>query len=308
MGERVRYRNFVYDSGRWDGFEFRDGDIVISTPAKCGTTWMQMLCALLVFRTPDLPAPLADLSPWFDMNLRPLPEVVAALEAQRHRRFIKTHTPLDGLPVDDRVSYVGVFRDPRDVALSWDNHMANMDLDRLIETRLAAVGADDLEEMGATGPPPPPPEDPRERFWIWMEGDVYGSGVAGLTVLAAHARGFWERRDEPGVHLFHYSDLKADLAGEMARLAGALGLDPPDPGLVDAARFEAMKARADVLAPNVEAGLWHSNDRFFDQARSGGWQALLDDADRRRYDALAAGLGPPDFVAWLHGGRAAVTT
>lgn len=36
--------------------------------------------------------------------------------------MIKTHTALDGLPWDDRVTYVCVGRDPRDVALSWDNH------------------------------------------------------------------------------------------------------------------------------------------------------------------------------------------
>ena len=56
---RIRYRNLVWNSDRWNGFAFRDDDIVISTQPKCGTTWMQMQCALLLFRTPDLPLPLA---------------------------------------------------------------------------------------------------------------------------------------------------------------------------------------------------------------------------------------------------------
>ncbi|MGH3792933.1 MAG: hypothetical protein ACRDRU_08120 [Pseudonocardiaceae bacterium] len=59
----IRYRSFAADSIRWEGFPFRDGDIVISTPSKCGTTWTQMMCALLVFQTPDLPQPLIELSP-----------------------------------------------------------------------------------------------------------------------------------------------------------------------------------------------------------------------------------------------------
>ena len=42
-----------------------------------------------------------------------------ALAAQRHRRFIKSHTPLDELPFDAQVSYVCVGRDPRDVGISW---------------------------------------------------------------------------------------------------------------------------------------------------------------------------------------------
>ena len=95
-----RYRSADEDSGRWAGFQFRRGDIVISTRSKSGTTWMQMICALLVFQTPDLPAPLGQLSPWLDFLATPLDEVLARLDAQRHRRFIKTHTPLDGIPLD----------------------------------------------------------------------------------------------------------------------------------------------------------------------------------------------------------------
>ena len=60
----VRYRSADEDSGRWVGFPFRDGDIVISTRSKSGTTWLQMVVALLVFQTPVLPRPLTELSPW----------------------------------------------------------------------------------------------------------------------------------------------------------------------------------------------------------------------------------------------------
>ena len=98
----VRYRSLIQDNARWDGFEFRPSDIVISTPPKCGTTWTQMLCALLIFDGPEFPAPLSQLSPWLDQTIRPLDEVCAAYDAQQHRRFIKTHTPLDGLPLHRR--------------------------------------------------------------------------------------------------------------------------------------------------------------------------------------------------------------
>ena len=45
------YRSFVADNARWDHLELRADDIIISTPAKCGTTWMQMMCALLIFQS-----------------------------------------------------------------------------------------------------------------------------------------------------------------------------------------------------------------------------------------------------------------
>jgi aryl sulfotransferase len=90
----VRYQSPDEDSARWLGFPFRDGDIVISTRSKTGTTWVQAICALLIFQTPELPAPLAQLSPWLDHLIEPREQVYDRLAGQRHRRFIKTHTPL----------------------------------------------------------------------------------------------------------------------------------------------------------------------------------------------------------------------
>ncbi|MGH9010991.1 MAG: sulfotransferase domain-containing protein [Acidimicrobiia bacterium] len=87
---RVRYQSFLTDSARWDGFAFRPGDIIISTPAKCGTTWTQMICALLIFQTPELPQSLDRLSPWIEMRLRRRRDVFDLYEAQTHRRFIKS--------------------------------------------------------------------------------------------------------------------------------------------------------------------------------------------------------------------------
>src|SRR3954469_17072504 len=120
-----RYTSPDEDSTRWDGFAFRDDDIVISTRTKSGTTWMQMICALLVFQTPDLPAPLADLSPWLDWDVEPVHDVRARADAQQHRRFLKTHTPLDGFPLDERVTYIVVVRHPLDVAVSTYHHLEN---------------------------------------------------------------------------------------------------------------------------------------------------------------------------------------
>src|SRR5687768_11981190 len=120
MSERklVHYAGSVYDSSRWEGFELRPDDIVISTPPKCGTTWTQMICALLVFQTPELPGPVTELSPWIDQEVRSRKALRSMLEGMEHRRFFKTHTPLDGLPQVADVTYLVLGRDPRDVAVS----------------------------------------------------------------------------------------------------------------------------------------------------------------------------------------------
>ena len=301
-----RYANIVMDSARWDHVALRDDDIVVSTPPKCGTTWMQTCCALLVFRTPELPRPLAELSPWVDMLTWPLDELVAQVEGHQHRRILKTHTPLDGLPWHPTVTYLCVGRDPRDAALSWDNHLANTDGQALMTARITAVGMEgiDFEHL-----PFSTSDDEVERFWQWIEGAgaIGDDPMIGLASLLRHIGSFWARRDEPNVHLFHYADLKADLPGEMRRLAGTLGIEIDDDELAvlaEAATFDQMKARSSVLAPDTTHNIWLDTARFFDKARTGGWRAI-DGADGPRYLDRLAELAPADgLAAWLHAGAA----
>lgn len=125
--ERSRtYHGLIFDSTYWDAFKPRPGDIVVSTSAKAGTTWVQTICRLLIFQTPEPPAPLDDLSPWFDLRLTPPEVTVPLLEAQTHRRFLKSHLPMDGIPYFEELRYIAVGRDSRDVFMSWVKHLENM--------------------------------------------------------------------------------------------------------------------------------------------------------------------------------------
>src|SRR5215213_8064478 len=187
---RIRYRTIVADSGRWDGFAFRPSDVVISTPPKCGTTWTQMLCALLIFDGPTFPAPLGDIAPWLDMNIRPLAEVTAVLAAQTHRRFIKTHTPLDGIPLHADVTYLVVGRDPCDVAISFEHHAANLDFAHFLELRAAAVGNADPAELPQRHVPS---ADPVEQFRSFVADETHISPPSLASVLR-HLDTGWPRR------------------------------------------------------------------------------------------------------------------
>ena len=302
MAEELRrYRSVAFDSARWEGFRYRDGDIVISTPAKCGTTWVQMLCALLIFQDPVLPSRLSELSPWLDIQTRPLPEVLAALEAQHHRRFIKTHTPLDGLPFDERVTYVSVGRDPRDVALSADTHWSNMNIEVIIGARAQAVGLDDLVELMPDGPPERP-TDPDDRFEAWVEADM-SEGFSNLALVVHHLATFWDRRALDNVALFHYADLQADLVGEMTRLARVLHIEIDDErvsALATAASFDSMRSRADELAPESDmAGFWHSTAGFFAKGGGGYWRSVVSSERLARYEARLRALATPDLAEWV---------
>lgn len=301
MSERVRYRNLIFDNERWAGFEFRPGDIVISTPPKCGTTWTQMLCAMLIFDGPEFPGTLDDLSPWLDMNTRSKDEVHALLASQTHRRFIKTHTPIDGLPMDPNVTYVFVGRDPRDVSVSFEHHLANMDFDSFLAARAAAVGNDDLAELD---PPPVLSDDPTERlrFFIETEGDLVC--LAGVT---AHLHQAWAQRHAPNVALFHFADYRRDLVSEIRRLADVLGnpvTEARAAELAAEAGIDRMRDRATELAPDIGRSHWRDPRAFFRSGGSGEWRARATPALLDRYEARIAELADDAaFAAWLHDGR-----
>jgi aryl sulfotransferase len=290
-----RYQSPDEDSGRWLGFPFRDGDIVISTRSKTGTTWVQMICALLIFQTPQLPATLPRLSPWLDHLIVPRQEVYARLAAQGHRRFIKTHTPLDGIPLDSRVTYIVTARHPLDMAVSLYHQGDNIDRARVRQL----IGQPEPAE-------PPPPRQPLHDWllgWITNDRDPRAH-LDSLPGVLWHLSDAWSRRSRPNVLLVHYDDLSADLEAEMRRLARQLGITVPGdawPPLVRAATFAGMRDNAGKLVP--AGGILKDNAAFFRRGTSGAGREILSDEEVASYYARAAQLAPRDMLIWLHSPR-----
>ena len=192
-------------------------------------------------QTGELPGTLTELSPWLDLQPTPSREMFARLTAQQHRRFIKSHTPLDGLPFDPRATYIVVARHPLDMAVSADHQGSNLDRARLRQL------------TGQPEPSEPPPPRPPLHDWLisWIHEDTTPQQqMDSLPGVMWHLADAWARRDQPNIVLVHYQDLSADLDGEMRRLAGRLGICvPPEvwPSLVQAATFQHMRDNAERL-------------------------------------------------------------
>lgn len=287
----VRYRSYEEDSARWDGFPFRDGDIVISTRSKSGTTWMQMICALLVHRTPDLPEPLAALSPWLDWLVTPRDELYERLARQPYRRVIKTHTPLDGVPIDERATYIVVARHPLDMAVSLYHQGDNLDRERI-----AALTGTKAKVRGPR---------PSLHDWLvsWLESDADPrEEMDSLPGVMWHLTDAWRRRTEPNVLLVRYADLVRDLDGQMRHLAERLDVAIDEhswPSLVDAATFDRMRAASERAVP-TQPGVLKDVRAFFRRGTPGAGREVLSAAELERYEHRVAGLAPPDLLAWLH--------
>jgi hypothetical protein len=290
MTDLADYRSHDEDNFRWRGFPFRDGDIVISTRSKHGTTWMQLICALLV-HDGALPEPLGTLSPWLDHRVEPLEAVHARLAAQRHRRVIKTHTPLDGIPIDARATYVVVARDPLDAAVSLYHQGFNLDRERIAQL------------SGQPAPAPTTPVDIATWLYRWIHAVRRPTeSLESLDGVLWHLDDAWRRRnDGANVVLVHYADLEAQRERSIRTLAADLRIAIDDARLrtlVAATDFTAMRERATEFAPD-RLGVLRDPKRFFRRGASGEGRALADGADYAHYERRIRAGVPAELANWL---------
>ena len=235
-------RNMLMDSTRWDGFPFREGDIVIGTWAKSGTTWTQQIVSQLVFSGAEN-IPVMDVAPWVDMRPIPVQDVYNLVEAQIHRRFVKTHLPADALKMSPKAKYIFLARDGKDVAWSWYNHLRHM--------------SDEMYDMinntpDRVGPPlERPTVEVREFFHDWLDDGLYDWSYW------AHIQSWWDVRHVPNIRLFHYNNLKADMPSEIRRMAEFLEIDIDEerwPDIVEHCTFDYMKEHAEELSVMLKDG------------------------------------------------------
>jgi len=277
-----RYGGKIADMSRWDIFAPRIGDIVVSTPTKSGTTWIQGILALLISGDPEVNADLTTKAPWLDINTPDVSDVMAQLEAQDHRRQIKTHTPLDGIPIWSELRYISVYRHPIDVHFSFRKHVSNMN-----ETVLEECFPGDLSD----------------GFRIFLEGE-HRDG-ASLASIIDHYRSALALDAHENFLRLHYADMTDDLQGAFRRIATHVGISyPPDleAKLIQAATFKNMKANANRFALAAGQNFWTNDAAFFDSATSNKWLGKLTKQDLAAYDARMSDLLSTQERQWLEWG------
>ncbi len=283
--------NHHFDSTAWNGFAFRDDDIVIATYAKSGTTWTQQIVAQLLFPGQD-DLPVADMSPWMDLRVPPTPVKHEALAAQTHRRFIKTHLPVDALVYSPRARYIYVARDGRDVVWSMYNHHANAN----------ALWYQILNDTpGRVGPPiEKPPESVHQYFHDWMDRDGHPFWPFWENVAS-----WWAIRGLPNLMMLHFDELKRDLPGQMRRIAAFLDIPIDEskfPTMLERCSFAWMKANATKSTP-LGGAIWDGGaEVFINKGVNGRWRDVLTAADNARYEATAVEKLGADCARWLKGG------
>ncbi|WP_133717185.1 sulfotransferase domain-containing protein [Methylocaldum gracile] len=284
--------NHHFDSTIWNDFAFRDDDIVVATYGKSGTTWMQQIVGQLLFGG-DPGIEVATMSPWLDLRVPPKAEKLPVVEAQTHRRFLKTHLPVDALVFSPRAKYIYIGRDGRDVVWSLYNHHANAN-------RAWYEALNDTP--GRVGPPIEPPTSDVRQYWRdWMDRDGYP-----FWPFWENVRSWWSIRNMPNVMLVHFADLKRDLPGQIRRVAAFLDISVDESNwgaIVEHCSFDWMKQNAPKSAP-LGGVFWDGGARvFINKGTNGRWTDTLTADDVNEYESRAVAELGADCARWLASGE-----
>ena len=285
------FHNHHFDSTIWNDFEFRDDDIVISTYAKSGTTWVQQIVSQLIFHGVE-GLEVAEMSPWLDLRVPPKEVKLPAVASQTHRRFIKTHLPVDALVFSPKAKYLYIGRDGRDVVWSMYNHHANAN-----DAWYGALN----DTPGLVGPPiERPPASVHQYFHDWMARDGHP-----FWPFWENVRTWWAIRTLPNVLMLHFEDLKRDMPGQIRRIAAFLEV-PIDESKWDAilehCSFDYMKANATKSVP-LGGAFWDGGAQtFVHKGVNGRWRDTLTEADCASYESRAREELGADCAAWLANG------
>lgn len=298
MGEHANPRktrelhNHHFDSTIWNDFTFRNDDIIIATYAKSGTTWMQQIVSQLLFDA-QTDLAVADMSPWLDLRVPPKQIKLPLVEAQTHRRFLKTHLPVDALVFSPKAKYIYIGRDGRDVVWSMYNHHITAN-----DAWYAALN----DTPGRIGPPiEPPTASVTQYYHDWLDRDGYP-----WWPFWDNVRSWWALRKLANVHFVHFNNLKRDMPGEIRKIAEFLAIPVNEQtwnDLLTHCSFDYMKSHANQSVP-LGGAFWNGGAQtFIHKGTNGRWRESLQKDEVLKYERMAIEELGPECARWLATGE-----
>ena len=154
--------------------------------------------------------------------------------------------------------------------------------------------------VGSVPPIGPPPDSVRDYFREWLDRDGFP-----FWSLWENVRSWWAIRDLPNVLFVHFAKLKADMEGEIRRIAGFLEVDvAPEswPRILEHCSFDYMKQHADASVP-LGGAFWDGGAQvFIHKGVNGRWADTLTEEDVAAYEDRARRELGDACARWLAGG------
>ena len=258
-------------------FKARPTDVLITTPAKAGTTWMQQILHQLRTGGDDSFESIDSVVPWIEIPRqdKTWQQVLAGFENMEDPRCFKTHCTFPQTPGVGIAQFILTSRDPRDCCVSFYHHKMDMTDEA-------------LEQFGLEKP-----ENFDSFFEEWMEYAGWYRSV----------QSWWPHYHDKNVLWLRYEDLKQDLEGGLNQILDFLGwsiTDSQRKNVLTYCSFEWMKANTYRFTSQGKNGkAQFKPGGFIRKGKVGGGKAQLSAGQDKRVLELAHERLEPECLKFL---------
>jgi hypothetical protein len=238
-------------------FVVMDGDIIVTTYPRSGTTWTEQMVHLLVNNGEQGEQRITDAVPWLETLPQRPGGMIKFLETLPQRRLFTSHLPFPLMPPTNNTTakIVYVARNPKDVAISTYFH------------NQSKGGYEGTWE---------------EHFQLFLNSDV------GFGSYFDHVLPWWQASQKDKNILFmKYEDMKQDHAGNVAKLASFLDIQA-DSQLIDTvvnlSSFRSMKSNENTNFDWVPQKA--DKPKHFRKGDIGDWQNHFSAEQNQQMDDL----------------------
>ncbi|XP_075141830.1 sulfotransferase 1 family member D1-like isoform X2 [Leptodactylus fuscus] len=244
-------------------FQAREGDLMINTYPKSGTTWISEIVELILHNGDTKKTQrgaIYERVPFLEFAVPDLPTGTEILNAMESPRVIKSHLPVQITPEsfwEKNCKVIYVARNPKDVLVSYYHFH-----------RMAVVHPD--------------PGTFDEFIQNFMKGNIsYGP-------WGDHVKGWWKLAKQRDILYLFYEDMLEDPKREIKKVMKYLGKNLPEDVLEDIKQrtsFKAMKenqmANYSTIPSNV---MDQSISPFMRKGTCGDWKSHLTVAQNELFD------------------------
>ncbi len=252
-GSRWGQLSPMHDPYILSNFKVRPSDVLITTPPKAGTTWMQQILYQLRSGGDGEFSSIDEVVPWLEISRsgKTWQQVLLQFEKLSDPRIFKTHCTAEQTPGIGTASIILTSRDPRDCCVSFYFHIMNMTDEARARTGMAT------------------PESFDQHVEQWLEYAAWYRNVKSWWPYCDHDKVLWLR----------YQDMKNDISLSVDKITGFLQWEisaEHKARVIEYSSFEWMKAHDEKFSSQGGSGKpVFKPGKFVRKGKVGAYQNIM---------------------------------
>ena len=258
-------------------FQARATDVLITTPPKAGTTWMQQILHQLRSGGNDSFSSIDSVVPWLEITRtgKSWQQVLQYYETLSEPRIFKTHCTAEQTPGIGTASIILSSRDPRDCCVSFYHHIMNMTDEARAQVEM------------------PTPVSFEQHVDQWLE----------FAAWYRNVKSWWPYFQSNRVLWLRYQDMKADLSATVDRVVEFLQWDvtaEQKQRVLEYSSFGWMKAHDEKFSSQGNGGKpVFKPGKFVRKGVVGGYRDLMTAEQEQRIMSKACEMLEPECLRFL---------